>query len=85
MGKKIWLSIHPINFSSDKIVHTYVRSPTLHAGEILHFQHARISAVNRMANKIIIEKITTTKRSLFYSGGEKMRNSCGHRSESERQ
>ena len=85
MGKKIWLSIHPINFSSDRIVHTYVRSSTLHAGEILHFKRARILAVNRMANRIIREKITTTKRSLFYSGGEKMRNSCGHRSESERQ
>ena len=53
MGKKIWLSIHPINFSSDRIVHTYVRSSTLHAGEILHFKHARILAVNGMANRII--------------------------------
>ena len=85
MGKKIWLSIHPINFSSDRIVHTYVRSSTPHAGEILHFKRARILAVNRMAKRIIREKITTTKRSLFYSGAEKMRNSCGHRSESERQ
>ena len=62
MGKKTWLSIHPINFSSDKMVHTYVRSSTLHVGEILHFKHAPISAVNRMATRVIREKITTTKQ-----------------------
>ena len=62
MGKKTWLSIHPINFSSDKMVHTYVRSSTLHVGEILHFKHAPISAVNRMASRVIREKITTTKQ-----------------------
>ena len=40
MGKKIWLSMHPINFGSKKIVRTrqYIRIP-LHVsrGGILHF------------------------------------------------
>ena len=27
MGKKIWLSMHPRNFGSDKIVPRYVRPP----------------------------------------------------------
>ena len=29
MGKKIWLSMHPRNFGTKKIVHTYV-GPRLH-------------------------------------------------------
>ena len=39
MGKKIWLSMHPRNLGSDKIVRIYVRPP-LHVswGEILHFK-----------------------------------------------
>ena len=50
MGKKIWLSMHPINFGSKKIVRTrqYVRIP-LHVsqGGILHFKHPPVSEVNR--------------------------------------
>ena len=54
MGKKIWLSMHPRNFGSEKIVRTrpYVRLP-LHVNrvEILHFKYPRVSAVNRIATR----------------------------------
>ena len=34
---KIWLSVHPRNFGSDKIVRTYVRSPLYVSGcEMVH-------------------------------------------------
>ena len=68
MGKKIWLSMHPINFGSKKIVRTrqYVRIP-LHVsrGGILHFKHPPVSEVNRRTprNK---KKTTTTKPILSF-------------------
>ena len=36
MGKKFWLSRHPRNFGSDKIVRTYIR-PTLHVAGVKFF------------------------------------------------
>ena len=40
MGKKVWLSMQPRHFGSDKIVRPYVRPPLdVRWGEILHFKH----------------------------------------------
>ena len=62
MGKKIWLSMHPRNFGSEKIVCTtnvrpYVR-PLGHVSrdEVLHFKYARVSAVNRIATWTFTDK-----------------------------
>ena len=56
MAKKIWLSMHPIKFGSQKIVrkHPYVRPP-LHVrqDEIFHFKHPR---VNRIATRTFRDK-----------------------------
>ena len=62
MGKKIWLSMHPRNFGSEKIVCTtnvrpYVRPPGhVSRGEVLHFKYARVSAVNRVATRTFTDK-----------------------------
>ena len=62
MGKKIWLSMHPRNFGSEKIVCTtnvrpYVRPPRhVSWGEVLHFKYARVSAVNRIATRTFTDK-----------------------------
>ena len=62
MGKKIWLSMHPKNFVSEKIVCTtnvrpYVRPPGhVSRGEVLHFKYARVSAVNRIATRTFTDK-----------------------------
>ena len=59
MCKKIWLSMHPRKFGSEKIVRTrtYVRAP-LHVsqGEILHFRYPCVSAVNRIATRTFRDK-----------------------------
>ena len=57
MGKKTWLSMHPRNFGSDKIVHMYV-CPPLHVswGDILHFKHSARLAVNHMATRAFGEE-----------------------------
>ena len=68
MGKKIWLSMYSRNFGSEKIVCTFVRPP-LHVsrGEILHFKHPHVSAVNRLATRTFREeKIATTKLILSF-------------------
>ena len=70
MGKKIWLSMHSINFDSEKIVRTlpHVRPP-LHVwrDEILHFKHPR---VNRIATRTFRDKKTKqnndNKADFFY-------------------
>ena len=65
MGKKIWLSKHPRNFGSEKIVcstnvRPYVRSSgnVRHVSwdEVLHFKYARVSAVNRIATRTFTNK-----------------------------
>ena len=62
MGKKIWLSMHPRNLGSEKIVCTtnvrpYVRPPGhVSRGEVLHFKYARVSAVNRIATRTFTDK-----------------------------
>ena len=64
----MWLSMYPRNFGSEKIVCTYVRPP-LHVsrGEILHFKHPHVSAVNRLATRTFREeKIATTKLILSF-------------------
>ena len=44
IGKKFWLSRHPRNFGSDKIVRTYIRPPACSWGKIFHFNYpARFS------------------------------------------
>ena len=58
MGKKIWLSMHPRNFGSDKII-PYGRPPNyVSRGEILHFKYPRVSAVNRIATRTFRDKKT---------------------------
>ena len=62
MGKKIWLSMHPRNFGSEKIVCTtnvrpYVRPPShVSRGEVLQFKYARVSAVNRIATRTFTDE-----------------------------
>ena len=62
MGKKIWLSMHPRNFGSVKIVCTtnvrpYVRPPGhVSRGEVLHLKYARVSAVNRIVTRTFTDK-----------------------------
>ena len=56
MGKKIWLSMHPRNFSSEKIVCTYIHPIHVSQGEILRFKHPRVSGLNRMATRTFKEK-----------------------------
>ena len=68
MGKKIWLSLHPRNFGSEKIVCTtnvrpYVRPPRhVSRGEVLHFKYARVSAVNRIATRTFTDKQQQQRR-----------------------
>ena len=69
IGKKIWLSMHPRSFGSDKIVRTeYVRTLPPHVSpiEILHFNYPGVLAVNRIATRIFREKATTTKPILSF-------------------
>ena len=74
MGKKNWLSMHPRNFGSEKIVRKrpYVRPPIrVSRGEILHFKYPRVSAVNRIATRTFRGKkakttTTTTKTILSF-------------------
>ena len=58
MGKKIWLSMHPRNFGSEKIVRTSVNTSILHVsrGEILHFKYPRVPAVNPIATRTFRDK-----------------------------
>ena len=57
MGKKIWSSMHPRNFGSDKIVHPYVNSPLqVSWGEICISSTPRVSAVNRKVIRTFREK-----------------------------
>ena len=62
MGKKIWLSMDPRNFGSEKIVCTtnvrpYVRPPGhVSRGEVLQFKYARVSAVNRIATRTFTDE-----------------------------
>ena len=68
MVKKIWLSMHPRNFGFAKIVRTCtcVRPP-LHVcrGEILHFNYARFSAVNRIDTRTLKDKKTTAAKPIL--------------------
>ena len=72
MGKKIWLSMHPRNFGSEKIVCTtnvrpYVRPPGhVSRGEVLHFKYARVSAVNRIATRTFTDKKQQQQQSRFF-------------------
>ena len=72
MGKKIWLSLHPRNFGSEKIVCTtnvrpYVRPPRhVSRGEVLHFKYARISAVNRIATRTFTDKQQQQQQRRFF-------------------
>ena len=72
MGKKIWLSMHPRNFGSEKIVCTtnvrpYVRPPGhVSRGEVLHFEYARVSAVNRIATRTFTDKKQQQQQSRFF-------------------
>ena len=43
VGKKIWLSTHPRNFGSDKIISIYVCTYVRRWGENLHFTHFRVN------------------------------------------
>ena len=43
VGKKIWLSTHPRNFGSDKIISIYVCKYVRRWGENLHFTHFRVN------------------------------------------
>ena len=67
MGKKVWLSMHPRNFGSEKIVRRrpYVR---LHVsrGKILHFKYLRVSAENRIATRTFTDKKNNTKADSFF-------------------
>ena len=68
MGKENWVSKNPRNFGSDKIsVITYV-SPPLHVsrGEILHFKHPCVLAVNCMATRTFREKKQSKAESFFF-------------------
>ena len=71
MGKKIWLSMHPRNFGSEKIVcatnvRPYVRPPGhVSRGEVLHFKYARVSAVNRIATRTFTDKKQQQQQSRF--------------------
>ena len=66
MGKKIWLSMHPRNFGSEKIVHTSVNTSTLNIiisrGEILHFMYPRVLVVNRIATRTFRDKTFCLKQ-----------------------
>ena len=69
MGKKIWLSMHPRNFGSEKIVRTrpYVRPPIhVSRGEILHFKYPRVSAVNRIATRTFRDKKQQQQQRRFF-------------------
>ena len=72
MGKKIWLSMHPRNFGSEKIVCTtnvrpYVRPPGhVSRGEVFHFKYARVSAVNRIATRTFTDKKQQQQPSRFF-------------------
>ena len=49
MGKKIWLSMHPRNFDSDKIVRTYLHPGFIYARvKFCISSTPRVSEVNRM-------------------------------------
>ena len=66
MGKKNWLSMHPRNFGSEKIVR---KRPSTHSREILHFKYPRVSTVNRIATRTFRgkkAKTTTTKTILSF-------------------
>ena len=56
------------NFGSEKIVCTFVRPPVhVSRGEILHFKHPHVSAVNRMATRTFREeKNSNNKADSFF-------------------
>ena len=63
MGKKFWLSMHPRNFGSDKIVRTKYEStftPSCKPDSNFAF-HPRVLVVNSIATRAFKEKTTTTK------------------------
>ena len=63
-----WVSKNPRNFGSDKIsVIPYVRPP-LHVsrGEILHFKHPCVLAINCMATRTFREKKQSKAESFFF-------------------
>ena len=62
MGKKFWLSRHPRNFGSDKIVRTYIR-PSLHVAGVKFFIliTPRVSAVS-----LFVETHTNKEQSRFF-------------------
>ena len=62
MGKKFWLSRHPRNFGSDKIVRTYIR-PTLHVAGVKFFIliTPRVSAIS-----LFVERHTNKEQSRFF-------------------
>ena len=62
MGKKFWLSRHPRNFGSDKIVRTYIRPP-LHVAGVKFFIliTPRVSAVS-----LFVETHTNKEQSRFF-------------------
>ena len=62
MGKKLWLSRHPRNFGSDKIVRTYIRPPLHVAGvKIFILITPRVSAVS-----LFVETHTNKEQSRFF-------------------
>ena len=62
IGKKFWLSRHPRNFVSDKIVRTYIRPP-LHVAGVKFFIliTPRVSAVS-----LFVETHTNKEQSRFF-------------------
>ena len=56
MSKKIWFSMHPRNFGSDKIVHTYIRPP-LHVAGVKFC----ISSTPRVSVVSLVEETHTRK------------------------
>ena len=57
MGKKIWLSMHPRNFDSDKIVRTYLHPGFIYARvKFCISSTPRVSEVNRMVTPTFGEK-----------------------------
>ena len=62
MGKKFWLSRHPRNFGSDKIVRTYILPP-LHVAGVKFFIliTPRVSAVS-----LFVETHTNKEQSRFF-------------------
>ena len=72
MGKKIWLSMHPRNFCSDKTVRTvftYVH-PFIEAGvNFCILRSPSVSAVNRMDTRL---DTTLEKESIAFTANDKV-------------